>query len=305
MSKDYYSILGVEKGSSQEEIKKAFRKMAHKYHPDKQGGDEKKFKEINEAYQVLGDEQKKQQYDQFGSTFDQQGGFGGGMNWEDFMKAARGGNGFNGQNFHFQFGGGNDGFDLGDIFGSMFGFGNSNRPRKGRDIQVDVEIAFEDAIRGIEKEIHFFIQTQQGKDERKFTVKIPAGIDSGQSIRVTEKGQPSPNGGPNGDVYVLIHVKPNTKFIREGADIFSEITVTYPQAVLGDTVEIETISGKKKLAVPAGTMSHQQIRLKGEGMPHIHGRGKGDHYIKVIIDVPKRPDRHVKKLLKELDNSLR
>lgn len=299
MGKDYYSILGVDKQASQDEIKKAFRKMAHKHHPDKEGGDESKFKEVNEAYQVIGDEQKRQQYDQYGSTFDQQGGFGGGMSWDDIMRASRGGGGFNGQNMHFQFGGnGADGFDLGDIFGSMFGFGNPNRPRKGRDVQVDVEITLQDAIAGIEKDIHFFIQTQTGKEERKFTVKIPAGIDSGQSIRVSEKGQPSPNGGQNGDVFVLIHVKPDTRFAREGEHIFTEKRIRYSQAVLGDTVEIDTIHGTKKIAIPAGTLSHTQIRIKGEGMPSLHGRGnKGDHYVKVIIDVPKKVDRHVKNCL--------
>ncbi len=150
MSKDYYKTLGVEKTASQDEIKKAFRKKAHKYHPDKQTGDEEKFKEVNEAYQVLGDESKRKQYDQFGSNFDQQGGFGGGMNWDDFMRATRGQGGFGGgMNFN--------GVDLGDIFGEMFGFGGGRSrggQRRGRDIQVDIEIAFEEAVFGLEKEIN-------------------------------------------------------------------------------------------------------------------------------------------------------
>lgn len=147
MSKDYYKTLGVEKSASQEEIKKAFRKMAHKFHPDKPTGDEAKFKEVNEAYQVLGDEKKRQQYDQFGSDFNQQGGFGGGAGWEDFMRAARGGGGFQG---------GGAQFDFGDIFGDMFGFGGGRggqRSRRGNDIQVDVEISFEEAAFGVEREI--------------------------------------------------------------------------------------------------------------------------------------------------------
>mgnify|MGYP002623263015 CR=1 FL=1 len=147
MPKDYYASLGVEKTASQDEIKKAFRKKAHKYHPDKPSGDEEKFKEVNEAYQVLGDENKRKQYDQFGAGFEQQGGFGGGMNWNDFMNATRGQGGFQG-NF--------GGVDLGDIFGDMFGFGGGGRGRrqaKGRDVQVDIEISLHDAAFGIEKEI--------------------------------------------------------------------------------------------------------------------------------------------------------
>ncbi|PIR76432.1 MAG: molecular chaperone DnaJ [Candidatus Magasanikbacteria bacterium CG10_big_fil_rev_8_21_14_0_10_42_10] len=149
MSKDYYKILGVEKGASQDEIKKAFRKLAHKHHPDKPGGDEAKFKEVNEAYQVVGDETKRKQYDQYGADFQQQGGFGGGAGWEDFMRAARGGGGF-------QQGGGAQ-FDFGDIFGDMFGFGgggrSGGRQRRGNDIQVDIELTFEDAAFGVERDI--------------------------------------------------------------------------------------------------------------------------------------------------------
>src|SRR3989339_1341320 len=151
MSKDYYNILGVSKSASQDELKKAFRKLAHKYHPDKQGGDEEKFKEVNEAFQVLGNEQKRKQYDQFGADFQQQGGFGGGAGWEDFMRAARGGGGFQG--------GGGAQFDFGDIFGDMFGFGGGSsrggqgRTRRGNDVQVDIEITFEEAAFGVERDI--------------------------------------------------------------------------------------------------------------------------------------------------------
>ena len=302
MSKDYCNILGVEKGATEEEIKKAFRKKAHKLHPDKKDGNEAQFKEVNEAYQILGDETKRKKYDQFGSNFDQQGGFGGGAGWEDFMHANRGNGGQGGQSFNFQFGG--EQVDLGDIFGSMFGFGNSNRPRKGSDVQVDVEVTLKEAISGLEKDIHFFIQTKNGREERKFSVNIPAGIDSGQSIRVSGKGQPSPNGGPNGDVYMLIHVKPDLRFARQGSDIFTELTINFVQAVLGETIEIETIDGRKKLIVPPGSTHGQQIRLKGEGMPKLHGRGKGDQYVKILIDIPKRPNRKMKNVLKELEELL-
>lgn len=299
MSKDYYKTLGVEKGASADEIKKAFRKLAHKYHPDKKTGDEAKFKEVNEAFQVLGDESKRKQYDQFGSNFNQQGGFGGGMNWDDFMRQAQGG-GFGGQNMHFNM----NGMDFGDIFGEMFGFGNPNRPRKGADVQVDVEITLEEAISGLDKEIHFFVQGKNGREERKFTIAIPAGIDNGQSIRASGKGGPSPNDGPNGDVYVLIHVQPDNRFVRQGSDIFTEVHISYPQAVLGDTIEIDTIEGKKNMVIPSGTQSHQQIRLKGYGMPRLHGRGKGDQYVRVIVDVPKKANKKLKKTLEELRDLL-
>ncbi|MFA4830832.1 MAG: DnaJ domain-containing protein, partial [Patescibacteria group bacterium] len=157
MSKDYYKILGVEKNASEDEIKKAFRKLAHQYHPDKKGGDEAKFKEVNEAYQVLGNQEKRGKYDQYGSTFDQMGGFGGGATWDDFMRAARGQGGFGGGNTHFDFGG----VDLNDILGDFFNFGGfgsgrggqGRRQHRGNDIQVDIQIEFSEAVFGAEKEI--------------------------------------------------------------------------------------------------------------------------------------------------------
>ncbi|MBU1613532.1 DnaJ domain-containing protein, partial [Patescibacteria group bacterium] len=151
MSKDYYKILGIEKSASQDEIKKAFKKMAMQHHPDRPGGDEAKFKEVNEAYQVLGDAEKRGRYDQFGSDFEQQGGFGGAGGWEDFMRAARGQGGFGDGNFSFNFGG----VDLGDIFGDLFGGGSRRTGRKarGRDIQVDIELDFKEASFGVEKEV--------------------------------------------------------------------------------------------------------------------------------------------------------
>lgn len=365
MSKDYYKVLGVEKSASQHEIKKAFRKKAHKYHPDKKTGDEEKFKEVNEAYQVLGDENKRKQYDQFGANFDQQGGFGGGMNWDDFMRATRGQGGAN-----FNFGG----VDLGDIFGDLFGFGGGGRGGgrrtvRGRDIQVDVELDFREAVFGVEKEISVTknnpcdicdgsgqepgskmntcgecdgkgqvvrIQrtilgamqsasmcalcrgtgqipeksckhcggdgTVRSKTELK--VKIPAGIHHGASIRLTGKGEHPGIGGVPGDLYVLVHVKDHDDFVREGDTIYSETHIQYPQAVLGDTIEIKTLEGKKKLVIPAGTQSHQKFRLKGLGVPHLRGSGKGDQYVTVIVDVPKKLSRKMKKLMKELKEEM-
>ncbi|MCB9799017.1 molecular chaperone DnaJ [Candidatus Nomurabacteria bacterium] len=368
MSKDYYKTLGVEKGASQEDIKKAFRKMAHKHHPDKKDGDEAKFKEVNEAYQVLGDEKKRAQYDQFGADFEQQGGFGGGMGWEDFMRHARGG-GFQGGNVNFDFGG----IDLGDIFGDMFGFGGGSRGGrrtvKGRDIQVDVELSFEEAVFGVEKQISLtkvsacgvcsgsgaepgsstetcdqcggqgqvrrVQQTMFGamqsvsdcpgcagsgkiaknkckhcggdgaeKRAEDLKVKIPAGIHNGANIRLSGKGEFPGAGGVAGDLYVLVHVASHKNFERDGNTIYSEAHITYPQAVLGDTIEIDTLDGAKKLVIPAGTQSHQQFRLKGLGVPNLQRSGRGDQYVKVIVDVPRKPSKKLKKLLEEMNDEL-
>jgi molecular chaperone DnaJ len=367
MSKDYYSTLGVEKSASQDEIKKAFRKKAHKYHPDKKTGDEAKFKEVNEAYQILGDEAKRKQFDQFGSNFEQQGGFGGGMNWSDFMNATRGqGGGFSGGvNFN--------GVDLGDMFGEMFGFssrgGRGGGQQRGRDVQVDVEISFEEAAFGMDKEISIVKQNAcdvcsgsgaepgtdtktcdtckgQGqvrkvqrtmlgamqsvvqcddcagvgsipdkkcehchgrgvkKSDSKMNIKIPAGIHNGASIRLSGKGEFPGAGGVAGDLYLLIHVKQHKEFVREDNDIFTEITINYPQAALGDTIEIDTLDGQKKLVIPSGTQSHQQIRLRGLGVPYLQGSGRGNHYVKVLVDVPKKVNKKIKKLLEELQEQL-
>lgn len=364
MSKDYYKILGVEKGASKEEVKKAFRKLAHKYHPDKKDGDEKKFKEINEAFQILGNDEKRKQYDQFGADFQQQGGFGGGMNWEDFMRASRGGGGFSGSNF--------DGIDLGDIFGDIFGFssgGGRGKTQRGRDIQVDIKLSFREAVFGVEKEIRLnknnacdicdgsgvepgskmktcsdcggagkVTKTQRtilgamqtvatcpncngsGKIPEKFCkhcggdgvvrsesiykVKIPAGIDNGQSIRLAGKGESIGKNGDLGDLYVAVHVESENNFQRKGFDIYTKATITYPQAVLGDKIEIDTLDGKKKLIIPNGTKSGQKLKLKSLGVPILNRSGRGDHYVEVTIDVPKKVNRKAKKLLDELKKEL-
>ncbi|MBD3311515.1 MAG: molecular chaperone DnaJ [Candidatus Magasanikbacteria bacterium] len=368
MSKDYYKILGVEKSASQDEIKKAFRKLAHKYHPDKPDGDEEKFKEVNEAFQVVGNEEKRKQYDQFGSTFDQQGGFGGGASWDDFMRAARGGGG-GFQNVNFDFGG----IDLGDLFGDMFGFGGRSRGRsrnRGSDIQVDIQLDFKEAVFGTEKEIRLtknnncdvctgsgvepgskmnkcdtckgqgqvrrVQQTILGamqsvancpdcggqgeipeksckhcggdgrvRSESKYSVKIPAGINNGEAIRLAGKGESAGINGNPGDLYVRVHVKEDPKFKRQGFDIYTEEHISYSQAVLGDKIEIETLDGDKKLVIPAGTQSHQQFKLKNLGVPRLNRSGRGDQYVKVIVDVPKRVSRKAKKLLSELGNEIK
>lgn len=371
MSKDYYKILGVDKNASSEEIKKAFRKLAHQYHPDKQGGSEEKFKEINEAYQVVGDPEKRKKYDQFGADFESQGGFGGGATWEDFMKYARGDFSTRGGS---TFGGDFGGIDLGDVFGDLFGFsgrggGGRTHKNRGSDIQVDVSLAFLEAVFGVEKELRLMkhnacdvcggtgaepgsslttcttcqgrgqiLQVQrtilgamqtattchacQGigripekrckhcggkgvvRNESTYMIKIPAGIDDGEVIRLSGKGENPGRGGSVGDLYVRVHVMPDKRFDRDGENVYSEIHISYPQAVLGDKVDIETLDGIKKLTIPDGTQSHQQIRLKGLGIPSLRGSWRGDHYVRVVVDVPKRPSRKARKLLEELKEEL-
>ncbi len=364
MAKDYYKILGVDKGASAEEIKKAFRKLAHQHHPDKKGGDEAKFKEINEAFQVIGDETKRKQYDQFGADFEQQGGFGGGAGWEDFMRAARNGQG--GMNFDFgNFGG------FGDVFGDMFGFGGGGRggPQRGNDIQVDVQLEFREAVFGVEKDIRLtkvnacdvcsgsgaepgsklnqcgeckgqgqVRRTQQTilgamqtvvqcakchgagqvpekeckhcrgegrvRSESSYKIKIPAGIDTGGAIRLSGKGEYPGKGGTAGDLYVRVHVKSDKHLVREGNDIFTDAHVTFPQAALGAQIEIETLDGKKKIEVPEGTQSQQRIRLRDLGVPHLNSSRRGDHYVTIIVDVPKKLNRTAKKLLEDLAKEL-
>jgi len=367
MSKDYYKLLGVEKNATQDEIKKAFKKLAMQHHPDRPGGDEKKFKEINEAYQVLGDAEKRAKFDQFGSDFEQQGGFGQGASWEDFMRAARGGQG-GGFGGNVDFGG----VDLGDIFGDFFGGGGGRSRRgrsRGRDIQVDIEIEFKDAAFGIEREISLRKQSKcdvchgsgaepgsemttcntchgqgqvtqvqrtflgamqtvvacsdcqgRGKKHSKkckhcggdgvlsknssFKVKVPAGIDDGQSIRLNGMGEAAPHDGESGDLYVLVHVRVHKGFARQGADVYTEKEINFTQAVLGDKIEVETLDGVLNVVVPDGTESGQLIRLKGHGITHLGRTSRGDHYVKIKIRVPKKISREVKKKLEEIKNEI-
>lgn len=369
MSKDYYKILGIEKNATADEIKKAFKKLAMQYHPDRPGGDEKKFKEVNEAYQVLNDTQKRQRYDQFGSDFEQQGGWGAqGASWEDVMNAFRQQGGQQSGGFSFDFG------DAGDIFGDLFGFGGSRsrgrgRRARGNDIQVDVELDFKEAAFGVEKQIHLrkqstcdvcrgsgnepdskvdtcrtcngqgqIMQMQrtflgamqtvatcpdcQGRGQKSskkckhcggdgilaksqdLNVKIPAGIDTGESIRLSDYGEAAPHGGQVGDLYVRVHIRPNKLFHREGFDVYTENEINFTQAVLGDKIEVETIDGLVKLVIPEGIESGQLIKLKGHGITHLGRTTRGDHFVKIKIRVPKRISRDTRKKLEELKDEI-
>ncbi|GBE17175.1 chaperone protein DnaJ [bacterium BMS3Abin15] len=357
MADDYYKILGVSKDASDDEIKKAYRKLAHKHHPDKAGGDEKRFKEINAAYQMLSDKTKRQQYDQFGQNFEEARGEPGtgGFDFSGFQ-GTQGGQGFN-----FEFGGG--GFE--DIFSDIFGARSKTRQKTGQDIQVDVEISFEDMVRGAEQNINLYksavcdvcggsggepgskeeacstckgsgqtkrtVRSFMGaftqvstcsvcrgrgktfskrchkcggdgriKKEQKIKIEIPAGIQNGQTVSLQGQGEAGELGAPGGDLYVNVHVRPHDKFKREGNNIISSEAVTFSQAALGDKIEADTIEEKIKMKIPAGTQSGEIFRIKGKGVPHLGRRGRGDHWVKIIVDVPKYLSREQKKIIEDL-----
>jgi DnaJ-class molecular chaperone len=284
MSKDYYKILGVERSASEEDIKKAFRKLAHQYHPDKKEGNEAKFKEVNEAYSVLSDKNKRAQYDQFGSAGPNMGGAGGFQG------------GFNPNDFGFDFSGfGAQGFesgDLNDILSSIFG---GRRVRRGRDIQVDIELTFEESIFGAEKKIH--VNSKLVK-QNELTVRIPAGIDNGQMIRMTGNGETIEDGQP-GDLYVRVHVKKHPTLRKEGYNLVMELSIDLTDALLGAERKIHTLDGEMTLKVPPGTNTGTILRVKGKGVPHGSGR-RGDLYIRTTVSLPEKLTKEQKRLIEEL-----
>jgi molecular chaperone DnaJ len=347
--RDYYEILGVNHNANEAEIKKAYRKVAKKYHPDvnpDNKGAEAKFKEANEAYEILSDSQKRAQYDRFGHD---------GVNPNGFSGASGGGFG------DFDFG-------FGDIFESFFGgsgFGSSTRrnaPRKGRDLKYNLEITFEEAAFGVEKEIKIFrpekcdacdgsgakrgttattcstcngtgqVQDKQrtpfgqfvnvktcstcngegkiitnpcsschGKGQvrksKKIKINVPTGIDDGQTISLRGEGEPGEKGGPAGDLYVLITVKPHPLYTRKGYDVICEIPITFAQAALGAELEVPTLDGRVKYSIHEGTQSGSVFRLKNKGIQNIRGYGRGDQYVKVIVEIPKNLTKEQKELL--------
>ncbi len=284
--RDYYDILGVSRNASDDEIKKAYRKLAIKYHPDKNPGDkeaEAKFKEISEAHEILADKQKRARYDQFGHAG--VGGNAGGGN-----PFAGGNYNFNGQSFNFDFGAGGG---LDDILGSIFGFGGGQRrPARGTDYRTTVVLNFEEAVFGVTK-----IITADGKELK---VKIPAGIDDGMSIRLTGKGGAAPKGGTKGDLYVSVRVKPHKHLTREGSIILSEKTISMVDAALGTEVDVETVDGNVRMKVPAGTQSGTPFKLSGHGVPLMRSDGdRGPHIVTVIVDTPKSLSKRQKEILEE------
>ncbi len=356
MSKDFYSILGVEKTASDDEIKKAYRKLAHKHHPDKEGGDEAKFKEINGAYQTLSDKQKRQQYDQFGQTFEgANAGGAGGFNF-DFGQSNAGGSG--------------SGFE--DLFSDLFsqtGFGGSasSQEKVGSDVAVDVEITFEEMALGTEKKVELYkrvlcdkcegtgakdkntktCETCGGagkvhktmrsmfgaiqqvvpcekchgkgqipkekcskcggdgvvRDYQKVNIKIPAGIEDGQTIRATGHGEIPIGGGHAGNLFITIHIKPDQNFKRSGDDIVSKVKISFSQAALGDKIDVGTIEGVIKMKIVAGTQSGDIFKIRNKGINREDRFGRGSHLVEIQVRTPENLSRDQKRLVKKLQEA--
>jgi len=298
-TKDYYQILGVNTSAGDEEIKRAYRKLAMKYHPDKNPNKkeaEERFKEINEAYAVLSDKEKRKQYDTYGAEgfrqrFTQEDIFRG-FDFDEILSGLFGGRGR--REFRY---GGRGGFDFGDFFGGQGAYQDMGRmPQKGEDILYELSISLEEAASGGEKRISY---RKNGKIE-EVSVRIPRGIETGKKLRLVGKGMEGRRGSPPGDLYLQISVREHPVFIREGDDLIVEKEISFPEAVLGTTIEVPTLEGKKRVTVPPGTQSHTKMRLKGLGMPHFQKEGRGDEFVKVLVRVPKKMTEKGKKLVEEL-----
>jgi DnaJ-class molecular chaperone len=284
--KDYYKILGISKNATEEEIKKAFRKLAHAHHPDKSGGDEARFKEASEAYSVLSDRKKRAQYDAFSTG----GGsaFGGGAGPNDF--------GFDFTNFSnadFNMG------DLGDILSSIFG---GKRVRRGRDIAVDIELSFQESIFGAERKV---VINSKFVQQKEVSINVPAGIDDGQMIRLSGMGE-TLEGGLPGDLYVKGHVRRHPVFRKEGYNLIMDLELKLTEALLGAERTIATLDGEVTLKIPHSTKHGTILRVKGRGVPHGVGpdgqssKTRGDLYVRVSVQIPDKLSREQKKLIEEL-----
>jgi molecular chaperone DnaJ len=345
--RDYYEVLGVTRSANDEDLKKAYRRLAIQFHPDRNPGDkeaEEKFKELNEAYQVLSEPERRAQYDRFGHAA---------------FQGPQGPGGFGGFDF-------TQGFEevFSDIFGDFFGTGRGrsrSRSRRGDDLRYDLEVEFEEAARGTEKVVKFQrltmceacngsrarggsegartcpncrgtgqVRTQQGffsisttcgqcrgegmiiadpcpkcqgqgrvRKPVSLSVKIPPGVDNGSRLKLRNEGEAGFGGGPNGDLYVVVHVKDHALFVRQDNDVVIEVPVSFPQAALGGEIEVPTLEGKIKLKVPAGTQSGKVLRLKGKGFIDLHGYGRGDQLVRIVVETPRRLTARQRELLEE------
>ncbi|MDF2839258.1 MAG: molecular chaperone DnaJ [Clostridia bacterium] len=355
--RDYYEVLGINKGASEDEIKKAFRGLAKKHHPDVNQGNkesEAKFKEINEAYEVLSDKDKKAKYDQFGHAGVDSNGFGG---------AGAGG-----------FGGGFGGFeDIFDIFSNLGGYGSSGRskngPRQGADLKYEVEIDFKEAAFGVKKEINItrsekceeckgsgakagsavdtckkcggtgevrYAQNTvfgrvvnvrpcddchgEGKiikepcpkcvgrgtvrKNKKITIEIPAGVDNGSVMPLRGEGEPGEKGGPKGDLYIYFRVKPHSLFKRDGMNLFCEIPISFVQATMGAEISVPTLEGQEQFEIPEGTQTGTTFKLKGQGIPSLRSKARGDLYFTVKVDIPRKLSDKQKEALKHFADAM-
>ncbi|MED5579721.1 MAG: DnaJ C-terminal domain-containing protein [Nitrospinota bacterium] len=299
MSKrDYYEVLGVSRDVSSDQLKRAFKKLARKFHPDVNPGNksaEERFKEISEAYAVLSDNEKRHQYDTMGHS-----AFAGGNPWES---------GVNVDDIFKEFG-------FGDIFGSFFGgqrgrtsYRSSNRGvpinTKGEDVNYSMEIGFDDALRGLETVVtvpkNVINNGVLTRVTERIKVKIPAGVSSGSRVRLAGQGEPSQSGGKNGDLYILTKVSTHPYVERKGANLYIDLPLTLGELSLGTRVELETFEGITKVTIPPGTQNGQRLRLNGKGVPHMKGTGKGDLYVVVNLKLPKRIDDKSKDLIREFE----
>lgn len=297
-SKDYYEILGVSRNATLDEVKKAYRRLARKHHPDVNPGSkeaEERFKKITEAYQVLSDPKKRKEYDQFGSAAFQ-GRAGPDLsdfaaNFEDFSR------GF-GRGLRFEVGG----FDFGDLFSEIFGrrkgFRQRERtgPQKGRDIEYQLDISLEDASRGLTTEVAI---NKGGKLEH-VKIKIPPGVDNGTRVRVAGMGEPGVMGTPSGDLFIITRVSAHPFFERKGDNLYCKVPVTFWEAALGGEIEVPTLEGVVKMKISPGTQSGQKFRIKGKGMPRLRGGVRGDLYVEVQVVTPRNLDGRGIQLLREL-----
>ncbi|HEX8832900.1 MAG TPA: J domain-containing protein [Abditibacteriaceae bacterium] len=327
MAKDFYKILGVDRKADEKEIKKAYRKLARQHHPDinpNNAGAEAKFKEINEAYQVLSDADKRSMYDQFGDDYDKVPA---GTSAADFgdMFGRRGAGNYGSASYGAPggFGGnvrveGMDPNDTGDIFESLFGGmrgggrgrggvdftgGRGRRgPQKGSDVEQPIDISLGESIRGTQRSLQLTIRdTDTGATQaRNVTVKIPAGVNEGARVRVAGQGADGSNGGARGDLYLKVSILPHAFWKREGANLTCEVPVTFEEAALGSTIDVPTINGSVQMRIPAGTQSGQTFRLSGRGVPKLKGEGAGDQFVKVKVAVPKNLTPREEELVREL-----